>query len=303
MEKVQVLIVGAGMGGVSAAIWCKRLGLQAVLIEREDHIGGQLRQIKNEIWDYPPNTFENGLALLSQLEKKIEAARIDCRLGEALLKIDPGRRIITTSKQSYTADYVILATGVRPNTLPILEQSSLALSPGFSTTSQGETLAGKKVLIIGGGDRAMESGYNLSRHAAHVWLAVRSGRLRARPEWAERLLNCSNVTIFYNTRLVGIKEDKPIGVWLQSTLEKEPFFLEIDWILPRIGVKGNNDEVASLVWNKDGFIQVNEHQLTNVPWIYSIGDVTNGAAYASLALASGQAMKAVKHISLRLKEI
>lgn len=303
MEKVQVLIIGAGMGGVSAAIWCKRLGLQAVLIEKESHIGGQLKQIKNEIWDYPPNTFANGTALLTELEKNIDVAQLDCRLNESLEKIEPDRHVIQTSKQSYLADYVILATGVRPNTLGALEHSSIVLPANFSTTADGHLLEDKTVLIIGGGDRAVESCYNLSSYTRKIWLAVRGKELRARLEWANRLKTCTNVTILYQTQLVGTVEDLPAkGVWLQTN-EADPQFFEVDWILPRIGVKGNLISSEVILHNEEGFIQVNEHQLTNLPWIYAIGDLANGADYASLALAAGQAMKAVKHISLRLKEI
>ncbi|MGD8190058.1 NAD(P)/FAD-dependent oxidoreductase [Brevibacillus ginsengisoli] len=303
MEKVQVLIIGAGMGGVSAAIWCKRLGLQAVLIEKEPHIGGQLKQIKNEIWDYPPNTFANGTALLTELRKNIDVAQLDCRLNESLEEIDSKRQVIRTSKQTYQADYVILATGVRPNTLVTLEHSSMVLPDNFSTTAQGYLLEDKRVLVIGGGDRAVESSYNLSSYTKQIWLAVRGKELRARPEWTKRLETCANVSILYQTELVGTVEDPLTRGVLLKTNGAEPHFLEVDWILQRIGVKGNLIPTDLLVRDQEGFIQVNEHQLTNQPWIYAIGDLTNGAAYASLALAAGQAMKAVKHISLRLKEI
>ncbi|MGC5325642.1 NAD(P)/FAD-dependent oxidoreductase [Brevibacillus sp. SYSU BS000544] len=303
MEKVQVLIVGAGMGGVSAAIWCKRLGLHAVLLERESHIGGQLKQIQNEIWDFPPYTFANGMELLTELEKNSRTATLDIRLQETVINVDVDNHVVTTDKRAYQTDFLIIATGIKPNTLPVLENSALVLPPWFSTTSQGEYLQGKKVLIIGGGDRAVESGYNLSAFASHVWLAVRGSQLRARPEWALRLQNCSNVTILYQTQLVRTEENtSPTGVWLVTGDQKEPCFMEIDCILPRIGSIGNND-LHFLRCDLDGFLRVDENQLTNVDWIYGIGDVTNGSAFASLALAAGQAMKAAKHISLRLKEI
>lgn len=304
MENVQVLIIGAGMGGVSAAIWCKRLGLQAVLIEQGHQLGGQLKQIKSEIWDYPPNTFKNGEELLIELEKNIAATQIDCRLTETLIEIDATNHVVTTTKQAYRADYLILATGLRPNSLDILEDSSIVLAPGFSTTSQGHLLTNKNVLIIGGGDRAVESGYNLSSHAHHIWLAVRRRKLRARPDWVERLLNCKNVSILYQTEIIGTVEDKnsSTGAWLQAVGADQPYFLALDWILPRIGVKGSPMKGSLFVLDQAGFVRVNKHQLTNHEWIYAIGDIANGAAYASLALASGQAMKAAKHISLRLKE-
>ncbi len=291
------------MAGISAAVWCKRLGLSAVLIEREDRIGGQLHQIKNEIWDYPPHVYANGSELLAEVSRYLEILGLDLRLNEALLSVDTLTREVTTSKGGYRCDYLILATGVRPNTLPLLEHSRLALAPWFSTTSQGELLSGTHVLIIGGGDRAVESACNLSAHARHVWLAVRSNRLRARPEWVERLSLCRNVTILWETQLVGTQETgKPCGVYLATNGDRKPRFLPMDWVLPRIGVIANSETVPSLERDEQQYLRVDPFQVTSTDWIYAIGDVTNGAAYAGLALAVGQGMRAAKHISLSIRE-
>lgn len=302
MEKVEVLIVGAGLAGLTAAIWCKRLGLHAVVVEREREIGGQLQHIKNEIWDYPPYVYENGLALLSALKENEQVGRLDCRLGETLLSIDDNKRRIHTDKRTYEAEYVILCTGVRPNSLPALHRSNMVLAPWFSTTSQGEVLREKNVLIIGGGDRAMESGYNLAAYARHIFIAVRRNRLRARPEWVRRLSACENVTIMLNTELARTSEHEPKGVFLRTAGAPSERFLAVDWILPRIGVRGNSEAVPFLKTYGQQFVEVDSFQVTSTDWIYAVGDLTNGAAYASLALAAGQAMKAVKHISLRKKE-
>jgi thioredoxin reductase (NADPH) len=158
-------------------------------------------------------------------------------------------------------------------------------------------------LIIGGGDRAFESAYNLSEYARHIWIAVRGSRLRARPEWTKRLSSRSNVTLFMETELLRTAEEHtPRGVFLQIQGRVEPLFLPVDWVLPRIGVRGNSDEVPGLSRYGEGFLLTNTFQETSIPWIYAVGDVTNGAAYASLSLAAGQAMRATKHISQQLKK-
>ncbi|UFJ41948.1 NAD(P)/FAD-dependent oxidoreductase [Brevibacillus humidisoli] len=303
VEKVQVLIVGAGLAGLTAAIWCKRLGLHAVVVEQNTQIGGQLLQIKNEIWDFPPHIYDNGKALLNALLQNPKVADLDCRLSERLHSIEETTHRIETDKNSYQADYVILCTGVRPNSLPFLRHSGMVLAPWFSTTSQGDLLHDKQVLIIGGGDRAMESGYNLAAYARHIWVVVRSDRLRARPEWVKRLSACDNVTVRMNTEVVRTSEaQEPKGVYLRQTGDSREQFLAVDWILPRIGVRGNSDPVSFLKRCSENFIEVDSCQLTSTDWIYAIGDVTNGAAYASLALAAGQAMRAAKHISIRKME-
>ncbi|GAA4715734.1 FAD-dependent oxidoreductase [Brevibacillus fulvus] len=305
MENVQVLIVGGGLAGISAALWCQRLGLACVLIEAEPTLGGQLQQIHNEIWDFPPHIYKNGQALLAELQQNRKLAQLDCRFSEELKSIDYKHKVVTTSKQHYHADYVIIATGVRPNTVPALAGSKRLLPPRFSTSAQAELFRQKKVLVIGGGDRALESTWNLSAFADKIWLIVRSDTFRARNEWVERVAQLSNVEVWMQSEAVGYR-DEPAEtvVEIRRTVAAVPasLTLAVDWILPRIGVRPVTGALASLHTDEHGYIVANTFQQSNLDWIYAIGDVTAGAAYASLSLALGQAMKAAKHISLRIKE-
>lgn len=304
MENVQVLIVGGGMAGISAAIWCARLGISSVLIEREPQPGGQLWQIQNEIWDFPPHTYRNGEALLAELQQHKALGKLDIRYNEQLLSVDYETHRVTTNKAEYFASFLIVATGVRPNAIPQLDGCARLLAPWFSTSSQADLFRKKNVLVIGGGDRALESAYNIAPFARSVTLAVRSSRLRGRAEWAERMQHCANVRFLFNTEAVGYRDEAEQTVVRLKTGSQgdETADLAVDLILPRIGVRGNSDQLPGLASCGEGFLAVDPLQSTNVNWIYAIGDVTNGSAYASLALAAGQAMKAVKHISLKMRE-
>jgi thioredoxin reductase (NADPH) len=304
VENVQVLIVGGGMAGISAAIWCARLGLSSVLIEREPQPGGQLWQIHNEIWDFPPQIYDNGAALLAELQKHKALSKLDFRFNEQLLSVDFDTHRVTTDKAEYFASFLIVATGVRPNAIPQLSGCSRLLAPWFSTSSQVDIFRDKNVLIIGGGDRALESACNIAPFARSICLAVRSSRLRGRAEWAERVQSCENVRLLFNTEAVRFRDEaEQTVVTLKTGIDgNESTDLSVDWILPRIGVRGNSEQLPGLATYGEGFLSVDPLQSTNVNWIYAIGDVTNGAAYASLSLAAGQAMKAVKHISLQMRE-
>jgi len=298
-----VLIIGAGIAGISAALWCKRLGLHPVIIECTNQMGGQLHQIKNKIWDFPPHVYRNGQELYHGLRENIEVKQLDIRFEESLLSIDIDKHLAKTTKSVYAADYLMMATGVRHNSLSVMDTSTIVLDPWFSTTSEAEILKDKQVLVIGGGDRALESVFNLSAYAKHIWLAARSKRLRGRSEWVERIKHRPNVTIFMETVLLNTVETaEQTGAVLCNHASKESFFLPVDWILPRIGVRGNSDAALFLSHDGEGFLIADEYQRTSADWIYAIGDLTNGSAYASIALAAGQAMKAAKHISLRIKE-
>ncbi|MFY0545306.1 NAD(P)/FAD-dependent oxidoreductase [Brevibacillus sp. H7] len=303
MEHVQVLIVGGGMAGMSAAIWCDRLGLSAVLLEQSQQLGGQLLQIHNEIWDFPPCVYPNGTALLKELLGHRTLHSFDIRLGEKLLAVDARNRQVKTNKATYQTDFLIVATGVRPNTIPALESCGQVLVPWFSTTAQGETVSGQDVAIVGGGDRAVESACNLAPYARNIYLLVRRNSFRARPQWVERLNSCSNVQVLFETEIAACTEqDGKAVLVLRSSLPETPATLAVHWVLPRIGVRGNSEGLDGLATYGDGYVVTDVCQATASGWIYAIGDVTNGAAYASLSLAAGQAMKAVKHISLQAKE-
>ncbi|WP_232698411.1 NAD(P)/FAD-dependent oxidoreductase [Brevibacillus daliensis] len=302
MEHVQVLIIGAGIAGISTAIWCKRLGLSYAVIEQHDRLGGQISHIHSRIWDLPPRVYKDGEELLKELLHTVQELDIPIRFQEKLNQIDTTGKQVITDKQSYRADYVVLATGVRQVTLPVLDQvSSYVLGPYFSTTAQAGLLHQKDVMVIGGGDRALESVCNLSPHASHIWLLVRNGHFRAREEWVAKACLLPNVTILMHTEVENAiaMDDRCLVTFHTKSASQQ---ISVDWIMPRIGVTSQTNDIINLPQGDMGFIQVDEFQRTVNPWMYSIGDSANGSLYSSLSLAIGQAMKTAKHISLCIKE-
>lgn len=297
MEQIHVLIAGAGFAGLSAAIWCRRLGLPFLLLEKEGRMGGQLHAVKNKIQDLPPGFYENGLALLSELMNHPLTVDLPIRFGEEIVSVDSDQKQVHTNKNTYRVDYLVLATGALANRIPALEGDPRVLPPWFSTSAEGEVLQGKRILIIGGGDRAMESACNLSPIADHIWIAVRKDRLKARREWAKRLSDLPNITLFLETEVIGTRSGQTYEVLLNSA--NKQWSLSVDYVLPRIGVRGNTEPFSFLQRDPEGFLICNEWQQTSVEWIYAIGDAVNGSDFASLSLASGQAMKAIKSISLQ----
>ena len=298
MEHVQVLIAGGGIGGLSAAIWCQRLGLSSLLLEKTDALGGQIAHIHNEIWDFPPQVYPDGAALLKDLLDHPTIKQLRPRLGETILSIDVENHLVKTSHSVYRADYLIIATGVSPNVIPALEGCSRVLSPWFSTTSQASTIRGQDVAVIGGGDRALEGAANLSPHARHVYLLVRGKQLRARSEWLDRISALPNLHLLVETQIDTFAEEAGrMTLNLRSNLPATPRSISVDWILPRIGVRGNSQSFDPLDTYDQHYLVTDCNQVTGEQWIYAIGDVANGSAYSSLSLSVGQAMKAVKHIS------
>ncbi|TKI54712.1 NAD(P)/FAD-dependent oxidoreductase [Brevibacillus antibioticus] len=302
MEHIQVLIAGGGIAGLSAAIWCQRLGLSCLLIEKTDRLGGQLHHIYNEITDFPPLVYDQGASLVKVLIAHPFIQQQNIRLNETILSIDQVTKQVTTSKSVYRVDYLLIATGVGWNEIPTLADCPSVLSPWFSTTAQAHTIAGRDIAVIGGGDRALESAANLSLHARQVYVLVRSSGWRARPEWQKKITGLSNIQVLWETQVSDHQEEEARTVLsLTSKREGNPQTIVVDWILPRVGVHGNTAGFDGLDTFGDDYLQTDSSQRVNAPWIYAVGDVSNGAAYASLSLAVGQAMKAVKHISLQIQ--
>ncbi|MCK9910131.1 NAD(P)/FAD-dependent oxidoreductase, partial [Microbacteriaceae bacterium K1510] len=121
--------------------------------------------------------------------------------NETVISIDPVEHIVRTGKSLYRAEYLILASGSEPNQIPELGDSLRLLAPWFSTTAQADLFRNKDVLVIGGGDRAVESAYNIAAYARRIYLAVRSGHFRARSEWVKRLQHCANVAVYLHSQV------------------------------------------------------------------------------------------------------
>lgn len=302
MEHVQVLIAGGGIAGLSAAIWCQRLGLSCLLVEKSDRLGGQLHQIHNEIWDFPPRIYPRGASLLEELCQHPAIQKLNVRLREELLAIDRDAHIVTTSRTAYRVDYLLIATGVTPNEIPALNGCKRVLPPAFSTTAEAASVAGLELAVIGGGDRALESAVNLTTHARHVYLLIRSNQLRGRSDWLRKIAALPNLSVLWETEVKGYQHTgERLLLKLASRRPENPTELFVDWILPRIGVHGNCAELDGLPTFGEGYLKTDEFQRADDSWIYGSGDATNGAEYASLSLAVGQAMKAVKHMSMQCR--
>lgn len=301
VEHIQVLIAGGGIAGLSAAIWCQRLGLSCLLIEKSDRLGGQLHHIYNEINDFPPLVYTQGAVIAKELIAHPFLQQQSIHLEEAILSIDRTAKTVTTSKSVYRVDFLLIATGVSSNEIPALADCPSVLAPWFSTTAKAHTIAGQDIAVIGGGDRALESVANLSAYARQIYLLIRSSNLRARPEWKKKIADLPNVQVFLETEVNAYRmEEQSTVLTLTSSHKNDSQTLRVDWILPRIGVRGNIDGLDGFDTYDGSYLHTDAYQRAYSPWIYAIGDVSNGAAYASLSLAAGQAMKAIKHISVQI---
>ena len=297
-----VIIIGAGPAGLSAAFWCDELGLDTLVLEQAEQIGGQLHRVYNPIENYLGLKTRNGQELLEVFSRDVDDADFDLWTGTTIDSVDlRAKRISLRSGEVLQAISIIIATGVRPRSLGIPGEKEFA-GKGIieSGTRDRELFSGKDVCVIGGGDAAVENALLLSHDCPTVTLVHRGKKLRARPEFTEQLQTVHCITVFTEsavTRIMG--EDQVEAVEIKRKQALKPFQLAVRGVLIRIGVEPNTGLFREqLETDENGYVVVNSQQETNVPMVFAIGDVSNPVA-PTISSATGAGATAAKVIASR----
>lgn len=298
-----VIIIGAGPAGLSTAFWCDELGLDTLVLEQSEQIGGQLHRVYNPIENYLGVKTRNGEELLELFTRDVDAAEFDLWTQVALSSVDlRARRVSLASGETLQSIAIVIATGVRPRELGVPGEKDF-VGKGIieSGARDRELFAGKDVCIVGGGDAAVENALLLAEVCATVTLVHRGKKLRARREFTERLQSNHCITVFTEsvlTRIIG--NDEVEAVEIQRKQGLKPFQLAVRGVLIRIGVEPNTELFREqLETDEKGFIKVSSQQETSVPMVFAAGDVSNPLA-PTISCATGAGATAAKVIAARL---
>lgn len=298
-----VIIIGAGPAGLSTAFWCDELGLDTLVLEQAEQIGGQLHRVYNPIKNYLGLETRDGQELLELFAKNVDSAEFDLWTGAQITSIDlKARRISLQSGENLQPIAIVIATGVRPRQLGVPGEKEFAGKGVIESGARDRDLfAGQDVCVVGGGDAAVENALLLADVCATVTLVHRGKKLRARRELAERVQPNNQITVFTEsvlTRIIGEKEVQAVEIHRKEGLK--PFQLAVRGVLIRIGVEPNTELFrGQLEMDEKGFIAVNSQQETNVPMIFAVGDVANPIA-PTISGATGAGATAAKVIARRL---
>jgi thioredoxin reductase (NADPH) len=298
-----VIIIGAGPAGLSAAFWCDELGLDTLVLEHAAEIGGQLHRVYNPINNYLGLKARNGKELLERFSADVADAGFDLWTGAEIESIDlRAKRISLRSGERLQSIAIVLATGVRARSLNVSGEKEFA-GKGMieSATRDRELVAGEDVCVVGGGDAAVENALLLAEVCPTVTLVHRGRKLRARREFVERLQPNYAVTVFTEsvvTRIMGADRVEAVEILRKDGLK--PFQLAVRGVLIRIGVEPNTELFREqLELDQHGYVAVNREQETNVSMVFAIGDVSNPAA-PTISGATGAGATAAKVIAARL---
>jgi thioredoxin reductase (NADPH) len=291
----KVVIIGSGPAGLTAAIYAARAMLEPVLI-RGAEPGGQLT-VTTDVENYPGFAeVIQGPWLMEQMEK--QAAHVGTRLvSDHVTEIDLGRRpfrVACDSGARYLTDTLILATGARARWLDLPSELKFkGYGVSACATCDGFFYRGKEVVVVGGGNTAVEEALFLTKFASRVTLVHRRDTLRAEKILQDRLFKNLRISVIWDSVVEDIVGTEPglkvTGVILRNRKTGATTKIPSDGVFVAIGHSPATDLVAGQVRLKpSGYIATAAHSTaTSVPGVFAAGDVTDDI-YRQAVTAAGQ---------------
>ena len=276
-EIYDVIIIGAGPAGASAAIYASRACLDVLWIDDRFIPGGQIAD-SALVDNYPGLPGISGADLgeaFSEHAKKLQMVPV----REKVRSIEEGEGgcwIVSTKKGEYTAKTVIYAAGAAHRKLCIPGEEELeGMGVSYCATCDGAFFKDKTVVVIGGGNTACEEALFLSRICRKVYLVHRRDSLRADRILQERLASCEKVEILWNLVPAAIRGEEQVKeIVLRSTVTSEEKILETDGVFIAVGTVPNTELLKDLVTlDEAGYVAAGEDCCTSAPGIFAAGDV------------------------------
>ena len=271
-----MIIVGGGPGGYTAALYAARAGLDTVVLEKLS-AGGQMA-LTHQIDNYPG--FEDGIDgfyLAEKMQKQAERFGAKSEYAEVIrmdLKASP--KVVETSEGVFCGKTVVLATGANPRELGIDHETELVgRGIAYCAACDGMFYRGKTVVVVGGGNSAAADALLLSRIAKKVIIVHRRDNLRATKIYHEPLMNAENVEFRWNSTVSELLYgDRLTGVRLKDVHTGEETELVADGVFVSVGRKPATELLADQIeLDKGGYIAAGETTETNIPGVYAVGDV------------------------------
>jgi thioredoxin reductase (NADPH) len=298
-----VLIVGGGPAGIAAGIWCSELGMSSAIIESSSAIGGQLLNIFNPIENYPGVIAKNGTELRDRFVKNLEARNCEVLLNCEVDSFDFDKlEVAVASGNIFKGKAIVLAMGVRRRRLDVPgEEEFLGKGILHSGAKEAAMVSGKRVLVVGGGDAAVENVLILSKYAKDVILVHRGSKLSARSEFVEQLNNTANVTVMFETEIRSFTgEDKLSSATLANKNTNAESILNIDNAIVRIGFQPNSELLVNHInCNESGYVMVDRSCRTNFARVFAAGDLCRPSSQ-TIASSIGDAVTAIAEVFKRL---
>ena len=271
-----MVVVGGGPGGYTAALYAARAGLRVIVLEKLS-AGGQMA-LTTQIDNYPG--FEEGIdgfTLGEKMQQGAERFGAETELAEVYaLDLNADPKVIETSEGTYYGRSVVIATGANPRPLGVAgEQELIGRGVNYCAACDGMFYKGKTVAVVGGGNSAAADAMALSRVAKEVILIHRRDSLRATKIYHEPLNNVPNLRFQWNSTVTELlAEDKLVGLKLRDVNTGVESELACDGVFVSIGRAPATELVkGQLELDESGYIRADESTKTNIPGVFAVGDV------------------------------
>ena len=300
-----VIVIGGGPSGYTAALYAARANLAPIVLTGRV-LGGQL-SLTSEIENFPG--FPGGLGgpdLMERMRQQAEHFGAVVKYEEVMdIDFQPGAHHLVTDQGEYTTKAVIISTGSSSRLLDVPgEQPFFGHGVSTCATCDGAFYANQKVVVVGGGDSALEEGTFLTRFASHVWIVHRRDELRASKIMQDRALNNPKVELVWNSKVqevVGDKQAGVTGVRVENVETNEETVLDADGLFIAIGHIPNTKLFEGKIeLDEQGYILTDRRQHTNVPGVFAGGDVQDHVFRQAITAAGtgcAAAMEAEKYIA------
>ncbi len=269
-----IIIIGAGTAGMSAAIYGLRAGKKVLMLEEKNY-GGQIVNTP-EIENYPGVSKVSGFEFATNLYQQAMDLGAEIVYERALkIKDDKEHKVVITAKHQYEAKAVILATGAKNRPLGVdREEQMIGAGVSYCATCDGMFFRGKDVAVVGGGNTALEDATFLSNYCNRVYVIHRRDTFRGESRLVDQLKKKENVTFVLDSNVVRLLgEEKIEGITVKNVKDHSIRDISVSGVFVAIGQEPDNKDFADMVnIDEKGYIRANEECKTNAQGIFTAGD-------------------------------